>query len=231
MAVLVGEKEGGEASLISVELYFISMWLFDKLTMALWYCFCSNYELWLYVCMFWKCHFQCTGKGSHKCPDCTHSGHLKFGMLNTKLDLCTLYGKVVRFTTANWTMVSEDNTFSTVSKRKIFLALGLGAVVLAVVLGVAIGVPLSKRSTSNLDKARELLEKYPLIDGWVIFNGTVFSVSSAIKIILNFSFIYLDKCNCLKTMVISMLNIQTTHGNYKECMLLLSHYASYSCVL
>ncbi len=51
------------------------------------------------------------------------------------------------------------------SRKKILLCIGLGIVVLAIVLGVAIGVPLSKRSTSDLDKAIDILENNPLIDG------------------------------------------------------------------
>ena len=57
-----------------------------------------------------------------------------------------------------------------VSRKKMFIGIALGAVILAVVLGVAIGVPLSKRSSDNdeltdLERARQILEQYPLIDG------------------------------------------------------------------
>ncbi len=67
-------------------------------------------------------------------------------------------------------LVGEDVCSSTVNRKKKLLGIGIGIVVLAIVLGVAIGVPLSKRSTSDLDKAIDILEKNPLIDGYVISN-------------------------------------------------------------
>ena len=52
------------------------------------------------------------------------------------------------------------------ARRMRYCIIGFGVVALsAVVLGVAIGVPLSKRSTSDLDKAIEILESVPLVDG------------------------------------------------------------------
>ena len=48
--------------------------------------------------------------------------------------------------------------------KKLLVTIALGCIVLAIVLGVAIGVPLS-RSSSNLDRAKEVLSRYPLIDG------------------------------------------------------------------
>lgn len=51
------------------------------------------------------------------------------------------------------------------NKTKMIIGIALGIAVLALIIGLAVGIPLSKRSTSNLIKAREILEKYPLIDG------------------------------------------------------------------
>ena len=47
-----------------------------------------------------------------------------------------------------------------------YILIGLGVLAVAtVVLGVAIGVPLSKRSTDPKERAIKVLESVPLVDG------------------------------------------------------------------
>ena len=65
-------------------------------------------------------------------------------------------------------VLTENPVTAARRMRCILITLGVLAVV-AVVLGVAIGVPLSKRSTSSRDKAIQILESVPLVDGWVQF--------------------------------------------------------------
>ena len=52
------------------------------------------------------------------------------------------------------------------SKKRLLIIAGV-VVCLAVVLGLAIGIPLSKRSTDTdfLKQAKEILQEVPLIDG------------------------------------------------------------------
>ena len=57
------------------------------------------------------------------------------------------------------------STQSTVSSRKRIGLIAFGVVCFAVVIGLAIAIPLSKKSQSNLDKAKEILGQVPLIDG------------------------------------------------------------------
>ena len=59
-------------------------------------------------------------------------------------------------------MGSSGFTVGTNRTKTILIADGV-LVILIVVLGVAIGVPLSKRSSGGV--AEEVLEAYPLIDG------------------------------------------------------------------
>ena len=65
---------------------------------------------------------------------------------------------------------SRDHlTFTEPAKRKNWLVYGaIGLVVLAVVLGVAIGVPLSRQDAepgTDLERAERILKEVPLVDG------------------------------------------------------------------
>ena len=58
------------------------------------------------------------------------------------------------------------------SGNRKWVVLILSVAVLAVVIGVAVGVPLSKRAGSDakptasfLERAKEILKRYPLVDG------------------------------------------------------------------
>lgn len=49
------------------------------------------------------------------------------------------------------------------TQKKTYIVIGTGAVL--VVLALAISLPLSLGKNNNLEKAKKLLEKHPLIDG------------------------------------------------------------------
>lgn len=64
---------------------------------------------------------------------------------------------------------SEQLTFTKSKSRKNwFILIAAGLVVLAVILGVAIGVPVSRRDSgddSPLGRAEAILKRVPLVDG------------------------------------------------------------------
>ena len=53
------------------------------------------------------------------------------------------------------------------SRKTILISVGIGIVVLAVVIGVAVGVPLSKRAAESphMALAKKVLSEVPLVDG------------------------------------------------------------------